>query len=242
MPETLAAIVAGVALGFLSLKNNSILLGFFLARRNSWRFGISLNDIDDLSFWLVIVGLLGARIYYVLFSWDYFSRYPNELYQIWHGGLSIYGAVLAGLVFAYFYSKRKAYTFWQLADVLALSLPLAQAVGRFGNFINQEAYGTPTTLPWKMNVHGQFVHPTFLYEAIADVAVFLILRKLLGRVKSGVLTIVYIGTYSLFRFFIEALRTDSFFIFGFRGDQLMAFLLIMACGLMFYRRQLSIEK
>lgn len=225
----------GVILGL------SILIGFFLARKNSWRFGISINDVDDLSFWLVIIGILGARIYYVLFSLDYFTKYPAEIYKIWHGGLSIYGGILAGLIFVYFYARKKAYTFWQLADVLSLSLPLAQAAGRFGNFVNQEAYGTQTNLPWKMYVNGKYVHPTFLYEALADVAVFLLLWKLVGKVKSGVLAITYLAVYSFFRFFIEGLRADSFYVYGFRADQLVAFLLIMVCGVLFYRRQLTIR-
>ncbi len=227
----------------------SILLGYFVVRKNSWKFGISKNDVDDFSFWVVLISILGARIYYVVFSLPYFLSQPDEIYKIWHGGLSIYGAVLAGIIFAYFYCKKKAYNFWQLADLVALGLPLAQALGRFGNFVNQEAFGIPTNLPWKMfvglehrpseYVQYDFFHPAFLYEGIASVLIFLILYKFLGKLKSGGLFLLYIFAYSLSRFFIEAIRVDSFFLGGFRVDQLIAFVLVIASGIWFYKRQLS---
>lgn len=215
----------------------SILLGYSLAVKNSWRFGIDKKEIEDLAFWLVIVGLVGARVYYVLTNFSLFSSDLSEVYKIWHGGLSIYGAVLANLIFILFYSRRKAYLTSQLLDLLALSLPLAQALGRVGNFFNQEAFGSPTGLPWKMYVTPQFrpaqfsqfafFHPTFLYEALWNVAVFFLLKKLLAKVKTGVLFTTYLLTYSLGRFFIEGLRVDSSFIFGVRIDQAVALILMI---------------
>ena len=225
----------------------AILAAYFFARKNAWKFGISANDVDDYSFWVAIVGFMGARIYYVLFNYSYFSQYLSEIYRVWHGGLSIYGAVLSGLAFSYFYSKKKAYTFWQLFDLIGLSLPLGQAIGRLGNFVNQEAFGVPTQLPWKMYVAPQyrpsqfasesFFHPAFLYEALFDLLVFFILYKLLGKVKTGNLGLIYLVLYSLGRFFIEAIRLDSFFISGFRVDQVAAFLIIIVAGFMALRRQ-----
>lgn len=225
----------------------SILAAYFLCRVNSWKFGISPSDIDDFSFWAVIIGILGARLYYVAFNYPYFSQNLSETYKIWHGGLSIYGAVLLGLAFAYFYSRRKAYSFYQLFDLVALSLPLAQAIGRLGNFVNQEAFGLPTDLPWKMYVQPRFrpleyssesfFHPTFLYELLLDVIVFLILRKLVGRVKSGVIGWSYLLLYSTGRFFIEAIRLDSFFVMGFRVDQVIAAVLILVSGVIIFSKQ-----
>lgn len=225
----------------------AILAGYFVTRKNSWRFGISVADIDDFSFWAVIVGIIGARLYYVIFNYDYFSQNLSEIYKIWHGGLSIYGALIFGMIFAYFYVRRKAYSFWQLFDLVALGLPLSQAIGRLGNFVNQEAFGIPTNLPWKMYVaprfrpqqfiHAQFFHPTFLYEAIWDVIVFLILYRLLGKAKSGIIGWSYLFLYSLGRFFIEGLRLDSFFVYGFRVDQVVALVLIILAGSVIFLKQ-----
>lgn len=217
----------------------AILTGYFLARKNSWKFGISAADVDDYSFWAVIVGIVGARVYYVIFSYDYFLQNLSEIYKIWHGGLSIYGSLIAGLIFSYFYARKKAYSFTQLFDLIALSLPLAQAIGRFGNFMNQEAYGTVTNLPWKMYVSfdRQYHHPAFLYEALWDLAVFAILWKLSGKFKNGIVGWSYVLLYSLGRFFIEAIRVDSFILGGFRVDQVMAVMLIIISGSVILRKQ-----
>lgn len=215
-----------------------------MARINSWRFGIDKNEVDNLAFWLVIVGILGARIYYILFDLDYFLANPDEIYQIWHGGQSIYGSIIAGSVFLVLYARKKAYSKFQVLDLVALSLPLSQAIGRFGNFFNQEAYGTPTALPWKMFISKEnaFVHPTFLYEALGLVVMYLVLRKLLGKFPQGVLAFSYLAGYSLIRFFVEPLRTDSVFINGFRADQIVAFLVICFSFVMIWFRLKNIAR
>ena len=246
-----------IDLGFLQFRwyglimALAILVGFFLARTYSWRFGISKQAVDDYSFWLIILSFIGARIYYVIFNYGLFENNLTEIYKVWHGGLSIYGAIITGILFTFFYSRNKAHTFYQLFDLVALSLPLAQAVGRFGNFMNQEAFGTPTNLPWKMYVDPQFrpikylsynfFHPAFLYEAIIDVIVFLILRKLVGKVKSGVIGLTYLALYSLGRFFVEGMRIDSSFIYGFRIDQIVAFLMVGFAGYMIILKQKTID-
>ncbi len=216
----------------------AILCSYLVGRKHAWRFGISKEAWDEYCFWLVIVGVLGARFYSVIFSLDYYNKYPNEIYQIWHGGLAIYGGVIAGLIFTYFYARRKAFTFFHLFDLVALSLPLGQAIGRFGNFINQEAYGNVTDLPWKMYVEAdkKFHHPAFLYEAILSVIIFVILYKLLGRVKSGIIGLAYLLLYSLGRFFIEGIRMDSFWVGNFRVDQIIAFVLVVVCGFLILRK------
>jgi phosphatidylglycerol:prolipoprotein diacylglycerol transferase len=224
----------------------SILLGFTVMRKNSWKFGISSADVDDFSFWAVLLGILGARVYYVIFSWPYFLHQPAEIYKLWHGGLSIYGAVLAGTAFGYFYSRRKAYGFWQLADLASLALPLSQALGRLGNFINQEAYGGPTNLPWKMYIAPEhrlvgllgfdYFHPAFLYEALGSIAIFWLLSRLAGRLAPGNLFLIYLMSYSLVRFFVEGIRVDSFFIHGVRVDQAIAAIIFIAAGVWLWRR------
>ncbi|MBI2607507.1 MAG: prolipoprotein diacylglyceryl transferase [Candidatus Doudnabacteria bacterium] len=223
----------------------AVLTGFLVARKYAWKFGIDARQLTDFAFWLVIVSGIGARLYFVIFEFNYFVRNPLEIVEIWHGGISIYGAVISGFVFAFFYARRKAYSSWQLMDLTALSLPLAQAVGRFGNFFNQEAFGLPTNLPWKMFVgrnnrplefvDADFFHPTFLYEAIWNVIVFFVLLKLVGRHKSGVLAFAYLMSYSLGRFFIEGIRLDSALIMGFRSDQVIALIIFLFAGFMIYR-------
>lgn len=242
-----------ITLGFFQIRwyglilALSIFLAYFLVRKNSWKFGINKTDIDDYAFWVVICGILGARIYYVLFNYGYYAQNLSEIYKIWHGGMSIYGAILAGIIFSWIYVRGKAYTFFQLFDLVALSLPLAQAVGRLGNFVNQEAFGSPTDLPWKMYVapkfrptgfeSSSFFHPTFLYEIILNVIVFLILRKLFGKVKSGIIGWSYLLLYSFGRFFIEAIRLDSFFLAGFRVDQVVAVVLFIIAGTVILLKQ-----
>ncbi len=219
----------------------AILVGYLCSRKHAWRFGISPEVVDDFAFWITLVGIVGARIYYVIFNLEYFSRNWAEVYKIWHGGLSIYGAILAGILFTYFYTRRKAFGFWQMSDLIVLSLPLAQAVGRLGNFVNQEAFGTPTDLPWKMYIEPMhrpaefrnfdYFHPAFLYEALANLIIFVILYRLVGKFKSGTISLAYLMLYSFFRFFIEAIRVDSFIIQGFRIDQVVAFAIFLVAGI-----------
>jgi len=230
-----------IDLGFMSFRLYgvtmalAIVTAYFFARSQSWRFGINKKEIDDYTFWTVVLGFLGARVYYVAFEWNYFSQNLTEIYQIWHGGISIFGGLIAGLVFTYFFSRRKAYSFYQLFDLIALSVPLGQAIGRFGNFFNQEAYGSPTNLPWGMWVDGTYVHPTFLYESVLDIFIFVLLGKFVGRSKAGVIGWLYLGLYALGRFFVEGLRTDSFFVIGIRVDQIVSVLILVVSASMLLR-------
>jgi phosphatidylglycerol:prolipoprotein diacylglycerol transferase len=226
----------------------SILVGYFIARKYSWKFGISQNEIDDIAFWITIAGVLGARIYYVLFNLQFYTPDYAEIYKIWHGGLSIYGAVIGGLIFILVYARKRAYSVFQLLDLVALALPLGQALGRLGNFFNQEAFGTPTNLPWKMFVDpinrpdnfrmDSFFHPAFLYEILASVIIYFILVKFfLGRARPGVLAFVYLGLYAIARFFIESIRLDSSYLYGIKIDQLTSIVLLLVAGIMVCIRQ-----
>jgi phosphatidylglycerol:prolipoprotein diacylglycerol transferase len=221
----------------------AVLIGYLVARKHSWRFGVSKEGVDEISFWLIIVAFFGARIYYVAFNWQFFENNLSEVYKIWHGGLSIYGAVITGIIFILIYARSKAYSTFQLLDLTALSMPLAQAIGRFGNFFNQEAYGLPTNLPWKMYIDAMnrplqyrqdsFFHPTFLYESIASVIIYFVLSKfVLGKWRPGMLAFVYIGLYSVARFFIESIRLDSSYLHGIKVDQITAVVGVLVAGIM----------
>jgi phosphatidylglycerol---prolipoprotein diacylglyceryl transferase len=182
--------------------------------------------IGDLSIWLVLAAIPCARLYYVLFKWNYYSQHPSEIIAIWQGGIAIHGAILGGTLAALIFAKIKQVKFWALADVVAPSLVLGQAIGRWGNFFNSEAFGSPTELPWKLYIPStrrpeeyldqEYFHPTFLYESLWDLSVFGILILLFSRslparkpLKDGSLFMIYLIAYSLGRFWIEGLRTDS---------------------------------
>lgn len=205
----------------------AVLCGHLVARHNAWRFGLSKEEVDRISFWTIIAAVLSARMYFVLFEFSYFSAHPREIIKIWNGGLSIYGALLGGLGFILFWCRNKIYSVKQVLDLAALALPLGQAIGRLGNFFNYEAYGTATNLPWRMFIPFEYrldqaqayYHPVFLYEALANLLIFAILMFLRGKVKSGQLALVYLLSYSVLRFAMEFLRLDSVWVSGFRADQ-----------------------
>lgn len=227
----------------------TILSGYFLARKNSWKFGISIEEVDKLTFWLVICALLGARIYYVFFEWGYYSNNLAETYKIWRGGLSIYGGIIAGLIYLFFVAKKTAYTLFQITDLVAICLPLSQAIGRFANFFNQEAFGKPTNLPWGLYIeppkrpyefyNQDYFHPTFLYEALWNLLVFFVLNKYVPKSTRGYLTFVYLGLYSFGRFFIESIRLDSSYIYGLKVDMIISVIIfvIASSGIYIVRRK-----
>jgi phosphatidylglycerol:prolipoprotein diacylglycerol transferase len=145
-------------------------------------FNLKKDTIIDLSPYLVIMGIIGARAYYCLLNYDFYLRFPTEIIAIRHGGISIHGAILGGIVGLLIFAKRHKLSALKLADVSALGLVLAQAIGRWGNFFNSEAFGAPTDLPWKLYIAPQYrpipftgneyFHPTFLYESVLDLAIF----------------------------------------------------------------------
>lgn len=218
----------------------AILTAYFLARKQAWRFGLSTNEVDKYIFWLIIISIIGARIYFLLFNWSYYSQNLNETWQLWHGGISIFGAIISGGIFAYLFARKKAYSFWQLLDLTALVLPLGQAIGRWGNFINYEAFGKPTTLPWKMFVPAdyrpvqyqsqEYFHPAFLYESLADLILFAVLFIFRKKLKHGQIILVYLLGYSIIRFFMEFIRVDVLWVGGVNGNQAIAVLLFLVAG------------
>ena len=215
------------------LMATAMALGLWLAYRDARRRGVGPEELLKASELALLGGLVGARLYYVAFNWDYYSRALPKIIAVWEGGLAIHGGLLGGLALGGWYTWRKRLPFLTSLDIIAPSLALGQAIGRWGNFFNEEAFGTPTTLPWKLYISPphrplayaqyDFFHPTFLYESLWDLLVFLLLiilfRRRVQRAPAA-LFLVYMGLYSLGRFFTEALRTDSLMLGPIRVAQL----------------------
>ena len=185
--------------------------------------GGSPNAIGDLAIWAIPSGVIGARLYHVVTSPEYFfgsNGNPSAIFKIWEGGLGIWGAIAGGALGAYLKYNREL-PFSVLADSIAPSLLIAQGIGRFGNWFNGELYGGPTDLPWALQLSdGHTYHPTFLYEALCNFALAALLIKLTGKFPRGSLFALYVFGYCVYRFFIEGLRIDeAHSIFGLRLNQ-----------------------
>lgn len=198
------------------------LLGLWLAVREGERRGLHKDTFVDLVLFAIPIAILCARAYYVIFQWGYYSEHPDQIIQIWNGGLAIHGGLIGAVLTGIIYAKVKGLSFWKLADIGAPSILLGQAIGRWGNFMNQEAHGEAVSRAFLENLHlpdfiinqmyidGQYYQPTFLYESLwsfTGVVVLLLLRK--ANLKRGELFLIYVIWYSMGRYFIEGLRTDS---------------------------------
>ena len=229
-----------------------IFLGIFFAGivilKEAKKQKINQEDLINLIFYGIIFGLLGARLYYVAFNLDYYLKYPLEILEVWNGGLAIHGGLIAGLITVAIYSKKHRYKIVKLLDIIVVGLILGQAIGRWGNFFNGEAYGPITTLEHLKNLHlpdfiinGMFIDgayriPTFLYESILDLVGFFILVgfRHYKYLKNGWLISIYLVWYSVCRFFIEGLRTDSLMLGSFKIAQVVSVLgIIIGIALFF---------
>ncbi len=187
-----------------------MVLATLISAKESKRLGLKEDSVIDLMLFIIPIGIIGARLYYVIFSWDNYNGNIMEIINIRGGGLAIHGGILAGIITTAIYCKIKKLNFFKIADIVILGVPLAQSIGRWGNYINGEAHGGPTNLPWGIIVDGQKVHPTFLYESIWDLLLFVLIFSCRKNKKyDGFLLSTYLVIYSLGRFFIEGLRTDS---------------------------------
>ncbi|MGE5676108.1 MAG: prolipoprotein diacylglyceryl transferase [Mycobacterium leprae] len=224
-----------------------ILAAIWLTMKAAERRGLDPDFVPDLAMIIVPAGILGARLYEVfILSWPYYREHPGEILAIWHGGLAIHGGVLGALLCGGIYVWRKRQSFWLWADMIGPGLVLAQAVGRWGNFFNQEAYGGPAPawlishmpawLREGMTIEGTVMHPTFLYESLWNllcfVALYLVQRK---KPVAGTVFSLYLILYNIGRFAIESIREDSSFFFGIRVAQGMALLqIIVGVGLLLF--------
>ena len=212
------------------LMASAMILCVILALREGKRVNISEDDILNLAIVAIPCGLLGARLYYVIFNWSWYSENLSEILNFRGGGMAIHGALIGGILAGFVYTKVKKINFFKMADTVMLGIPLGQAIGRWGNYINGEAHGGPTNLPWGIMVDGVKVHPTFLYESIWDLGIFIFLwcfRK--KKTYEGQLAIMYLILYSIGRFFIEGLRTDSLMIGPLRMAQVISLVTIIVC-------------
>lgn len=223
------------------LMVTAIFVGATIASQEVERRGQDGNDLWDMLVWVLIPALIGARLYYVFiqsprndFGIGYYLSHPLSIFQIWSGGIHIFGAFLFGGVAIWLYAKIRKLPLLIFLDGVSLGLPLAQAIGRWGNFINQELYGPPTTLPWGLRIDSLHrippynnlslypesvrFHPLFLYESLWNFLgfclIFWISRRFFSQLKPGDLTLLYLIWYPLGRFFLEFLRTDSWFFAG----------------------------
>ncbi len=211
-----------------------LLMATIIAMREAKRVGIKEEDLLDLLLFAVPAAIIGARIYFVLFTLDEYQGDFMRMINIREGGLAIHGALIAGVIVGIVFCRVKKINFWKLADLTGPSIILGQAIGRWGNYTNNEAHGGPTDLPWGILVNGQKVHPTFLYESLWSFLVFLFLLWYRKKKKAeGEVFLLYVALYSLGRFFVEGLRTDSLMLGPIRVAQLISVITIIIGGIIF---------
>ena len=228
------------------------LIGVLLLKKEAKRFTMNWDFIFNLSFWTIIFGILGARLYYVIFHWtDTYSKDLLSIFKIWEGGLAIHGGILAGAITVYFYCKRFKANTLKIIDMALPSVLIAQAIGRWGNFFNGEAYGGVVSLSHLENLHlpkfiidgmyidGVYREPTFLYESIWCLIGFIVLLVIRRNkyTKIGTITGTYLMWYSFGRFFIERMRTDSLMLGGFRVAQIISVILFIIGAILVIRNK-----
>ncbi|MFZ5646781.1 MAG: prolipoprotein diacylglyceryl transferase [Bacillota bacterium] len=227
----------------------AFLLGTILAYRRAARANINPDHIVGIITVIIPSAIIGARLYYVALKWSEYSSDPLSALAIWEGGLAIHGGIIGGVLAGLWYVKKYGLPLWNMADVLAPSLILGQAIGRWGNFINQEAHGGPVSkefisyfpdfIEQQMFIDGRYYHPTFLYESIWDFGVFIFLTYY-WRIRKvpGEISMLYLVLYSAGRFFIEGMRTDSLMLGPIRAAQLVSLILIsVGVTVLFMRRR-----
>jgi phosphatidylglycerol:prolipoprotein diacylglycerol transferase len=229
----------------------AFVVGFFLIRAEVRRRGLPLKSEDLLDLFLVIIplGLLFARAYYVAFRWDVYRAQPGEIFKLWHGGLAIHGGLLGGALGLWLGARWKKVRLWPLADVVVPAVILGQAIGRVGNFLNGDAFGTPTSLPWGIvfpptspagqAYPSQPLHPAMLYELLGNLIVFGVLWRLRKRpAQPGFLTAVYFMGYSVVRGLVSCVRGDSLWLGPIRAAHVASLLLFLGFGLWLWRARL----
>ncbi len=218
-----------------------ILISIFLIEKEAKRFNISKNDIFDMCFYAIIFGIIGARLYYVLFNISYYKDHLLEILEVWNGGLAIHGGLIFGTITIILYAKHKNLNFMRILDIVVPAVILAQCIGRWGNFFNSEAHGFATTYNFLnklhipefvikgMHINGTYYLPTFYLESLWCLLGFivLIIIRRLKYIKVGDITCLYLMWYSFGRFFIESWRTDSLMLGGFKIAQILSIALFV---------------
>lgn len=219
----------------------AVLVGYKIIVNYCKRLGYNISVIIDMLFYLLIWAIIGARLYYVVFNFSVFEDDLLGIFQIWNGGIAIYGAIIAGVIYIFYYCMKNKLNFIRVLDIFSLSLLLGQAIGRWGNFFNSEAYGSITTysnlkslmipefIISGMYIDGAYRQPTFLYESlwcIIGVLILFVIRRKYSDVV-GVQVYFYLIWYGLGRFFIEGLRSDSLYFGSFRVSQIVSIIIIL---------------
>ncbi len=229
----------------------AITVGAFLFAREVRRRRLLLTTEDLLDLVLVTIpaAIIGARLYYVAFQWGYYGRHLGDVFKLWEGGLAIHGGVLAGALAVYLFCRVKKVRFWALADALVPSLILGQAIGRIGNLMNGDAYGTPTTLPWGIRFPadspagqaypGLATHPTMIYEALLNLGIFVLLWTIRKRgYRDGYLASLYFILYSVARSVVSLVRADDLYLGPIRAPHAVSVLLVLGFGAFILVRRL----
>lgn len=254
--EMLAIDPVAIEIGALSIRwygiiiAIGIILAFIVVQKEMVKRGMHPDFLTDLLIWAVPISIISARIYYVVFSWDYYREHPEKIIQIWEGGIAIHGALIGAFLTTYIYTKRKGISFWKTADIAAAGILIGQIIGRWGNFVNQEAHGGPvspsflekTPIPdWimhQMTIDGVTYHPTFLYESLWNlVGLIIILSLRRVNLLRGEMFLFYLVWYSVGRFFIEGMRTDSLYGGELRAAQFVSVTTIMIAVVLFIVRR-----
>lgn len=216
-------------------------LAYFIIQKEAKRFKIDTDFVFNLFFYTLVFGIIGARLYYVLFNWSLYAADIPSIFEFWNGGLAIHGGIIAGLITIFIYTKKHNIRLLKILDIIVPGLILAQAIGRWGNFFNSEAHGAATTilnLQEKfiprfiidgMNIGGIYYEPTFYYESLWCILGFIILLIIRRnkKIKVGFLSAIYLIWYGIGRFIIESMRTDSLMFGAFKMAQIASLIMII---------------
>lgn len=218
----------------------AFIIGFIIFLKLGTKEGIKKDFIYDYACYLIPICLIGARIYYVIFNFDYYVYDLIGIFRVWEGGLAIHGGIIAGTIFTYYYAKKNNIKILKILDILVISLIIGQIMGRWGNFFNSEAYGPKTTFEFLtsihlpnfiiegMNINGTYYHPTFLYESIWNLIGLIFIIIIYKKSKQyGNTTSFYLIWYGIGRFLIESLRQDSLMLGNLKIAQLVSILMIL---------------
>lgn len=236
-----------ITIGNFELKWYSFLLliaftlGSFLIYINRKKYNLDKNKIIDLIFYLILFSVIGARIYYVIFNIGYYIKYPIEIIKVWEGGLAIHGGIIAGILYLLYFCNKNKINILSLTDLIVPSLAIGQAIGRWGNFFNQEAYGPivkyevlkglhiPNFIINGMYIDNHYHYPTFLFESIWCFLIFItiIILMKINKKSLGLYTSIYLIMYGVERFIVESLRQDSLMLFNLKIAQIVSIIMII---------------
>lgn len=232
---------------------SAVLVAVWLASKEATARKVNEDHILNLVLWALPFALIGARLYYVAFEWPYYAAHPGKIIAIWHGGIAIYGALIASAIVFLIYSRAKWLSPWLILDIAAPTVLLAQGIGRWGNFMNQEAFGAKTTAAFlqglrlpdfivnQMLIDGAYRQPTFLYESLWSVTGFILIMSVRHHehwFKQGEVFLSYVMWYSFGRYFVEGMRTDSLYLMpGLRVSQLVSIGLFLGALIIWWWRR-----